>query len=149
MRGKCLSEGLLHDKATETARFIGEKVFPVMIKECQKHGVPFPRVEWYSEVWVAGKEETGLYDVKTQTIVLNRSAFLKDIKDALEKGRDIKWVIYKWTLLLFHELKHHIDHKAFHVSLKEYKENRMKYEVDAEDYSMKMADKALGESFTE
>lgn len=122
---------MLSNKAQKIREKVVFKAVPMIHDECERLGIPYPKIEWISSITTEEEEIGGVYQYETQKILLN----LGIIDGMLEKDMPESNVIRGMLFLFFHEFKHYIDHKAHKVSLQEFRLGRGHYEFQANVYA--------------
>ncbi len=119
------------DKVKRIIRKAASKSALIIFEECNKLGIRSPKIEWVGIIKMGDKLPGGVYQDKTQTILLSTRLIKKMLEMNIPEPNIVKAAMHMY----FHEFKHYIDHKAYGVTMQDIKLNREKYEAGARSYA--------------
>ncbi len=118
----------------EIALIVESIAYPIICEECWKFGITPPRIEWVAYITVNGEEHRGAYHHGARERLLYQNLYtitaMLELYEASEQDT-IALVVRS----CFHELKHYIDDECYKVSMQEIRQNRNKYEKEADEYA--------------
>ena len=133
-------------KREKEITLVAESVaYPIIYEECEKLGIPPPRIEWVANITVSGVAHRGAYHHRAGERVIYQNIHIITLVLGLDYEVPEERIVRAIVRSCFHELKHYIDDEYHKVSDQEIREDYWKYEDGADEYARELIKRVKGE----